>query len=206
MKKITNLQTKDYILDILRKEILSGKIPDGREITQEQIAQELNISRMPVREALQVLEMEGLIVRLRNRHIQVSTLNEKKAKELLRVIAVIESELIDIIIEQNIDYEILEYKLKEYQSERNLSKGQRIELSLHMAISELIQNSYLTSAHLRMLHGYPKYIIENYNLDKSGQLIKLTSILEAIRKKDKEAARYLVKNYFISFCDIVFMQ
>ena len=55
MKKIEKIQTKDRIADILRNEILIGEIENGEELTQEGLAESLVVSRMQVREALQVL-------------------------------------------------------------------------------------------------------------------------------------------------------
>lgn len=53
--------------DALRCEILSGRIPDGAEISQVELAEGLGLSRMPIREALSALEVEGVVERLDNR-------------------------------------------------------------------------------------------------------------------------------------------
>lgn len=58
---------------MLRYEILSGSMKPGDELAQESIAEQLGLSRMPVREALQALEQEGFLVRLPNRHMQVAS-------------------------------------------------------------------------------------------------------------------------------------
>lgn len=60
MHPLGNRQTKDHIADALRQEILSGRFADGEELTQKQLAQVLEVSRMPVREALQILELEEI--------------------------------------------------------------------------------------------------------------------------------------------------
>lgn len=61
MKKIKRVSAKDQVLSTIRKEIFNGNLHSGEEITQEQIANLLGVSRMPVREAFQVLDREGLI-------------------------------------------------------------------------------------------------------------------------------------------------
>ena len=53
--------TRDIVFDLLRKAILNGKLISGERIMETSIAQELNISRTPVREAFRKLEAEGLI-------------------------------------------------------------------------------------------------------------------------------------------------
>src|ERR1044071_628876 len=47
--------------EILRQRILSGALRGGQPIRQEQIAQELGVSRIPLREALKKLQAEGFV-------------------------------------------------------------------------------------------------------------------------------------------------
>ena len=64
MKSIQNIQTKDLVVQILREQILSGDLKPGEELTQEDVAEKLGVSRMPVREALQALTQEGFLTRM----------------------------------------------------------------------------------------------------------------------------------------------
>ena len=54
-------QLTDRVLVALREAITSGRLPADARIKQEQIAAELGVSRTPVREALVLLEQEGLV-------------------------------------------------------------------------------------------------------------------------------------------------
>ena len=94
MKKIEKIQTKDRIADILRNEILIGEIENGEELTQEGLAESLGVSRMPVREALQVLEQEGLLQRLPNRHMKVTGMDAQELKETLQLVAAVEVQIL----------------------------------------------------------------------------------------------------------------
>jgi DNA-binding GntR family transcriptional regulator len=49
------------IADILAERILSGRLAPGARIIQDELAEELNASRLPVREALRILESRGLV-------------------------------------------------------------------------------------------------------------------------------------------------
>lgn len=60
------------IVEVLRDAILSGQIPEDTEMTQNELAQDLGVSRMPVREALILLEYQGLVRRLPNNHVRVA--------------------------------------------------------------------------------------------------------------------------------------
>lgn len=97
MKKIERKQTRDQIAQMIRYQILSGAMKPGEELTQENIAEQLGLSRMPVREALQSLEQEGFLVRLPNRHMQVSTLAVEDVSHIFRVIAVMAAELFALV-------------------------------------------------------------------------------------------------------------
>jgi DNA-binding GntR family transcriptional regulator len=52
----------DQVYDHLRSQILAGEMSAGARIVESQIAQQLNVSRSPVREAIQMLKKEGLLV------------------------------------------------------------------------------------------------------------------------------------------------
>ena len=63
-----NKRTCDYIAEAIQNEILSGRMEAGQPLRQEELSEKLGYSRMPVREALQILEEQGLVRRLATRH------------------------------------------------------------------------------------------------------------------------------------------
>jgi DNA-binding GntR family transcriptional regulator len=62
------------VADVLAKRILSGELPPGTRIKQDQLAEELAVSRIPVRDALRILETRGLVTLRANAGARVSTL------------------------------------------------------------------------------------------------------------------------------------
>jgi DNA-binding GntR family transcriptional regulator len=60
-RKLVRRTTVDLVLEELRQHILSGRIAPGAPIRQEALADELGVSRIPVREAIRRLEAEGLV-------------------------------------------------------------------------------------------------------------------------------------------------
>ena len=66
-----NKRTCDYIAEAIQNEILSGRMEAGQPLRQEELSEKLGYSRMPVREALQILEEQGLVRRLATRHVVV---------------------------------------------------------------------------------------------------------------------------------------
>ncbi len=78
------------VVEALQQAILSGQIPAGTEMTQNELAESLGVSRMPVREALMILEYQGLIVRLPNNHVKAADLNEDTLRQVLALGAQLE--------------------------------------------------------------------------------------------------------------------
>src|SRR5215813_10032403 len=53
--------TVDAVYEVLRRSILDGALPPGHRLRSDVLANDLNVSRTPVREALRKLETEGLV-------------------------------------------------------------------------------------------------------------------------------------------------
>ena len=81
-------------LDAVREGILRGQYPEGEPLRQDAIAEELGVSRIPVREALRQLEAEGLVTFSPHRGAVVSTLSLQEITELFELRAEIEGDLI----------------------------------------------------------------------------------------------------------------
>jgi DNA-binding GntR family transcriptional regulator len=81
-------------LDSLRERILRGHFPEGEPLRQDAIAEELGVSRIPVREALRQLESEGLVTFQPHRGAVVSTLSLEEIMELFELRAELESDVL----------------------------------------------------------------------------------------------------------------
>ena len=92
MEKLSNATTKEAIAQQLRELIFSRQLDDGQEITQNEVADSLCLSRMPVREAFQSLASEGFLTRLANRHVRVNGISYEKAEAVFRALIAVERE------------------------------------------------------------------------------------------------------------------
>lgn len=69
------------VVDLLRQWILTGHLRGGQHVRQEAIAEELGVSRVPVREALLMLEAEGLITRKKYKGAFVAEISLSEVQE-----------------------------------------------------------------------------------------------------------------------------
>jgi DNA-binding GntR family transcriptional regulator len=83
--------TTQIVLEVLRERIVHGWYPPGRHLAAAEVAAELETSRTPVREALLLLESEGLVVSALNRGFRVRPLSPQHISELYDLRAHLES-------------------------------------------------------------------------------------------------------------------
>ena len=76
--------------DAIRKQILSGALEPGARLIEERLTEELAISRPPLREALRLLETEGVIVRVPRHGAFVRTLTDQDVAEILTIRSALE--------------------------------------------------------------------------------------------------------------------
>ncbi len=74
-------QNVTIVHDLLRQEILAGNIPAG-EASQAALARQLGVGRTPLREAIRMLQREGLIISEPNRRPRIAELTAEDAEEL----------------------------------------------------------------------------------------------------------------------------
>src|SRR5581483_9213799 len=81
----------DSVFEKLRSEILHGKLKPGELLRQEEITERFGVSRTPVREAIQRLQMEGLVTLYPRRKAVVSTVPVRKISEIYDIRARLEA-------------------------------------------------------------------------------------------------------------------
>jgi DNA-binding GntR family transcriptional regulator len=124
------------VADKLRQWILSGRLPGGETIRQEEIAQELGVSRLPVREALSILESEGLVIRESFKSTIVAEVSLDGVKETYALRVLLETYLLEHAIpnitEQDLD------RLNEIVTKSNHCDSEdewvQLNLEFHLAL------------------------------------------------------------------------
>jgi DNA-binding GntR family transcriptional regulator len=76
--------------ELIREAIVDGRLEPGRRLKEEELARELGISRTPVREALLMLQAEGLVVATPNRGAMVRVHDAEDLDDLYQLRALLE--------------------------------------------------------------------------------------------------------------------
>ncbi|MCG7535828.1 GntR family transcriptional regulator [Pseudoalteromonas sp. OOF1S-7] len=96
------------VAEAIREKILSGEIKAGEPLRQAALADELNVSRIPVREALLQLEAEGLVNFEAHKGATVTRLSAEQIDEIFDLRAILEAELLSHSIESLTKRDLLE--------------------------------------------------------------------------------------------------
>jgi len=163
MEPIKSVQIKDYIAELLRNEIFSAKFSDGNELTQEIIAEKLGISRMPVREAFQMLEQEGFLERLPNRHVRVIGVTKANILHNFCVLSALETEFASLMLLEKRAILPVRQAYERYRMsvpQQGTEKCTERELEFHRQISLQLEDKYLLQLHQKILFGYLTYALK----------------------------------------------
>ena len=87
--------SSDVVFDALRDAIIRGQLAEGEILRQDTIAQMFNVSRIPVREALQRLEAQGLVTSTRYKGVVVTPMSIAEIEEVFEFRALLDEHRLD---------------------------------------------------------------------------------------------------------------
>ena len=85
------LPLRDVVFQTLRQAILTGELKPGERLMEIHLANRLGVSRTPVREAIRMLTLEGLVTMIPRRGAEVSRISRQDIRDVLEVRLVLDS-------------------------------------------------------------------------------------------------------------------
>lgn len=198
MEKIKHNETlADQAYKIIKKAIVNGKLKENEPLPEERLAKNLGISRTPLRDALNRLSVEGLVIQQTGRPAKVASFTKEKSLEYLELRSLLEVYNIEKTISK-FDDDIIT-KLQENLSEQ-LSAIERdnyhdfIELDreFHLLLASRNNNNELKEIIHRMNTGINRaFLILSSTLPASAKeaYVEHKEIVEALENQDVVLAR-----------------
>ena len=187
------------VADELRSAILHGAHPPGTRLRQEELAAQFGASRVPVREALRILESEGLITTVANTGAWIATLSLDECVELYQVRERIEPLLLRYSMPLLRDDQIgrLAELVEEMERARDVEEFLELDRAFHLGSYAGAQTSFLGPTVERLWNTTQHYRRAFTRLlDLDGNRIlhdEHHMLVTAIREKDcEEAERVLL--------------
>jgi DNA-binding GntR family transcriptional regulator len=179
--------------EILRERIMSGALAPGARLNEVALAEELKISRPPLREALRVLSGEGLVVIVPGRGAFVTDLDLESFVQVAEVRMALEVETARLAAErvQPDDVERLEHLMAELEEALSgPSRAYPHHLEFHHALAEATRNSHLASHLGEVIRQVRLASIQtNENPQRAHEvLVEHRAIADAVLRGDAAAA------------------
>jgi DNA-binding GntR family transcriptional regulator len=153
---IQNDTTPTLIARQLREAIASGRFAPGQQMFESSLAQSLGMSRGPLREAMQRLTQEGLLVRHRNRGLFVMDLDESTVRDTYLARAAVERAAVEHLISSGRHGEavaLLEYasRMEQFRADPSSDEVTALDLGFHEKLVELSGSRQLQRMHQTLL-------------------------------------------------------
>ncbi len=202
MKKLNSIKPvslRDQVFEEIQRAILEKRLNPGDHIREQELTKLLNVSRTPVREALVLLERDGLVDISPNRGCFVREFNERDIREIFELRIALESLAASLTVDhlQESDFAYLE-ELIQRQADSNARHAQtevsQLDLEFHRYIvrkadnSRLLRTWQVNAMQFTVLFSYLDDSLQG--ADKRLMLESHRSILDALRRRDaQEVAR-----------------
>jgi len=186
--------------DRLRTWLVEGRIAPGAKLNERELAEALHISRTPLREAIKMLAMEGLVDLLPNRGAVAVKLTEADVLHSFEVLAELEGLAGELAAQRISDAEREELRAKHYEmlachARRDLSGYYRLNALIHAGINTAAGNPVLTSTYAKANARVQAMRFRTNQNDAKWQraVAEHTQMLAALDARDGTALRGLLK-------------
>ncbi|MGI6450613.1 MAG: GntR family transcriptional regulator [Desulfitobacteriia bacterium] len=199
---------REVVLEALREAIVSGILEPGERLMENQLAEEMGVSRTPVREAIRKLELEGFVVMIPRKGAYVAGVSYKDIKDVFEIRAALEGLAAGLAAEKVTDEELeeIERALNDEKEPDTLEEMVQSDIDFHALLYKASRNEKLIGilANLReqiqrfrttslAVPGRPKYAIQEHR-----------AIVDAIASHDAEEAQKLAAAHIENAANIMF--
>jgi DNA-binding GntR family transcriptional regulator len=199
------LPLREVVFNTLRKAILTGELKPGERLMEIHLANQLGVSRTPIREAIRKLELEGLVVMMPRRGAEVAQITEKSLRDVLEVRRSLDALCAELACDRISEEELEKLKAACEQFEKaagtdNAAEIAKADVALHDIIVQATRNrrliqivNNLSEQMYRYRFEYIKDEERHDNLVEEHRMI-YESILHGDKEKAAEASKLHIDN------------
>ena len=189
------LPLRDVVFNTLREAILKGDLKPGERLMELQLAAKLGVSRTPIREAIRMLEQEGLAVTMPRKGAEVAKMTLKDMEDVLEIREALDELAVKIACDKISEKELQKLLEVKDQFENSTKTGDvkmiaEMDVKFHDVIFESTGNPKLVTLLNNLREQIYRYSVEYIkNPDNYPVLIaEHNAIAEGLKNRDKEAA------------------
>ncbi|MDD7263281.1 MAG: GntR family transcriptional regulator [Fusobacterium mortiferum] len=190
-----NKSMREKVYDTLKQMIIDGVIKPGERIIETEYSNKFQISRTPIREAIRMLELEGLVENQTTGGVIVKTLTREEISEIYKIRIALESLIIEEIIKKinNQDIKKLEKVLKNTKKAFEVKDIEKV-FSLFTEFNQILYDIASLPKVTGMINNINLYLkrFRKLSIDNPSRKEEAfedhVQILEAIKNKELSTA------------------
>jgi DNA-binding GntR family transcriptional regulator len=198
--EISRSYLQDQVYQLIRRRIVGHTYGPGHRLSEAGLARELGVSRMPVRDALRRLQLEGLVEGAPGRGLVVSPISVAHARDVYHLRELLEAVAVELAAERATPADLERLEAAVTAQERATRSGTagkvlRASMEFHDAL-HLSAHSSILSLVLEQIWAHARRYRE-LTLGKSERHVAVAeehrALLETIRRHDPEGAKQIIQ-------------
>lgn len=200
---IDRRQIHEQIYESLKSAILNGKLKPGEKLNQDDLAKSFGTSRMPIRDALRLLQSDELVDYFPNKGFTVTEFNEEKLKDTLFFRSILEREAVKLAKGRMTPEDIANLERLLEEMAKNIENGNLAEIpplnyEFHFTIYKTIPSEKMLDTINTLWENFPRYAMFSSIEKALVSQEKHLEIIEAIKKEDYELAGKLMEEHILN--------
>lgn len=197
---------KENTFNQLQQWIIDGTLHPGEKLNDTELAEALGVSRTPVRESLQLLEVQGFVKMFPGKATQVTEVERESITDLLPPLAALQALSAELAI-PHMDSKILALlertnnQFAEAVHQKNYFLALKIDEEFHQIIVDIANNPYIVSiveslqAHVRRLFFHNSIVLTEKSITEH------TRIIELLKQQDDANVAAVMKENWLRAID-----
>lgn len=201
---------REIVFESMREAILSGVLEPGERLMEIQLAEEMGVSRTPVREAIRKLELENFVVMIPRKGAYVAGVSLKDVADVFEIRSALEGLAAGLAAERITDDELEQMEqalfFKTSESEMDLEQIVKSDIDFHALVYRASRNERL----VQILENLREQILRfrSTSLAVPGRtklaIEEHRMIVEALRNHDSEEAQSLAMAHIVTAENVMF--
>lgn len=193
---------REMVFESLREAIIQGRLKPGERLMEMQLAEEMGVSRTPVREAIRKLELEGFVVMIPRKGAYVSGISVRDIVDVFEVRAALEALAAGLAAERITDKELEELERSivlaaELGDRAELDAIVETDTNFHELIYKACRNERLVQIITHLKEQIQRF--RTTSLSQPGRsrdaLYEHRAVVEAISERNIDLAQTLAREH-----------
>jgi DNA-binding GntR family transcriptional regulator len=205
-QKPTRKTAKESAFTQLQQWIIDGTLQPGEKLNDTELAEALGVSRTPIRESLQLLEVQGFVKMYPGKATQVTEVDKESINDLLPPLAALQALSAELAI-RHLDesalkeLEIINNRFAQAVREEDFFTALKIDEDFHQIIVDQASNQYIHSIvaslqpHVRRLFFHNSIILTEESIEEHNDIIRF------LKEGNKEKVAIVMRENWLRAID-----